>query len=180
MTRWMTRRATAEAREEREEGGTRGGRNARREEREEGAKGKLSAWARWPGRDVRLDSAHPMADTNHGRQHLRLVHLPSPCPLNRDDIPKPSRRRIIELDPVLDPPHPCVRPITIHACLACHEASLSCAQSSVTGGALSLQLRPCRPTSPARPSLRPRKHRPVVIKVKVLSTNSVLKQRQCI
>ena len=148
--------------------------DSRRREREEPEerrtrgrnRGKLAAWARWLGRDVRLDSAHPMADTNHGRQHLLIVHLPSPCPLNRDDLPKQSRRFIIELDPVLDPPHPCVRPITIPACLvchACHNALLSCAHSSVAGGALSLQMRPCRPIPPAAPSLRRRKHRPVVI-----------------
>jgi hypothetical protein len=110
MTRWMVRRSTAEAREEREEGRTRSG-----------STGETTCL----GRDVRLDAAHPMADTNHGRQHLLIVHLPSPCPLNRDDLPKPSRRLIVKLDPVLDPPHPSVRPITIAVCLACHNALLS-------------------------------------------------------
>jgi hypothetical protein len=91
-----------------------------------------------------------------------------PGPLDRDALPQPSRRFILELDPVLDPPHPCVRPSSCLACLAClachacHDASLSCAHSFVAGGGLSLQLAslqtppssgavtPAKKTSPSR------------------------------
>ena len=124
---------------------------------------------------MRLDHPYPVTDTNHTCQHALIVRLPSPCLLNRDDLSKQSCRFIIELDPVLDPPHPAVRPISIPACLTCHDASLSCAQfvRTVLG-------RWRNTLAPVAPHLRQRKHRPVVIKVKILSINSVLKQQWCI
>jgi len=85
-----------------------------------------------------------MTDTHHGREHILIVHLPSPCPLNRDDLPESSRRLIVEPHPVRDSAYPCVRPITILAYLACHDAPLSCEQSPASGGAIAFQTRPCR------------------------------------
>jgi hypothetical protein len=143
-----------------------------------GTQEKLAAWARWRSREVRLDAAHPMTEPDHPRQHLRILRLPSPCPLDRNDLPKQSRRFIIELDPVLDAPQSCVRPGSIPACRPCHDVSLSCAQSSVAREAGALRRGPCTSSArPRHPSDEENSARSPST-YHALSINSVAKQRQ--